>query len=142
MIEVEEVGGRKVTVFARSTAGNEPDFMLTHPRGDERRVVPREVANPVTDKICLLTVESFAGHGPAERFGLDKPAYVIRWLDSGKSQGVAPDSRVGEWVTWRIGPRGNDGLNHGELSLSPGLIFKTSARDLDPFLNLLDWAHR
>jgi hypothetical protein len=141
-IEVEDAGGRKVRIDAVSTAGTEPDFVLSEPRGEAKRRVPREVANPATEKICLLTVDRFASHGGRASFGLDRPAYRIRWLDSGKSQGTPPDPSVGAWITWTVGPRGEGGLNAGEVSTCPELIFMTGPADVDPFLNLLDWAYR
>ena len=95
-IEVEEVGKRKVVVDAQNTGGAEPDFVLVEPAPPTRRRVPREVVNPVTDKLSLLTVDSFAGHGAPETYGLDKPQYIIRWRDSGKSQGVPVDQKDGQ----------------------------------------------
>jgi hypothetical protein len=139
-IEVEEVGRRKAVVTAVSTAGEGPDFVLAGPQGAEARRVPAEVAAPVADKISFLTVDEFVAHGDPEAFGLDQPAYRITWFDSAKSQGVAPDSRSGQRITWTVGPRGSDGRNHGMISIAPGLVFKTSARDLDPFISLLEWA--
>lgn len=142
MIEVDEVGKRRAVIEAVGTAGSEPDFLLAIGAGGSKRRVPREVVNPVTDKICLLTVDGFVGHGPRDHFGLDRPQYVIRWRDSGKSQGVPPDKVSGQVVTWIVGPRGPDGKHAGEVDITPGLVFKTEGRDLDPFLNLLDWAGR
>jgi hypothetical protein len=141
-IEIEEAGKRKAVIVARSTSGEEPDFDLAEPASQPRRHVPREIVNPVVDKLALLTVEQFVGHGDAAAWGLDKPKYIIKWHDSGKSQGVAPDPASGQWVTWRVADRGPDGRHAGDLDSQPGLIMKTETRDLDPFLNLLEWAGR
>jgi hypothetical protein len=129
-------------IKAVGNTGNEPEFILAEPHGNERRRVPREVGNPVADKLVFLTVEKFVGHGDAAAFGLDRPRYVVRWHDSAKSQGVAPDSRSGQWITWRIADRGPDGSHVGDLDIAPGLAFKVRAADLDPFLSLLEWAGR
>jgi Domain of unknown function (DUF4340) len=139
-IEVEEVGRRKVVITALGNAGTEPDFALTEPKAEAQRRVPRELANPLTDKICFLTVDRFVGHGKPEAFGLDRPRYVVRWHDAATSQGVAPDSRKGQWVTWRIGERGPDGTHTCDLDIQPGLVFALPGRDLDPVINLLEWA--
>jgi hypothetical protein len=141
-IEVEEVGKRKVVISPVGNSGAEPEFELTEPRGQARRRVPKDVLVPVTSKICFLSVERFVGFGKPEAFGLDKPKYVVRWHDAATSQGAAPDSRKGQWVTWRIGERGSDGTHACDLDCQPGLVFKVDGRDLDAMINLLEWVGR
>jgi hypothetical protein len=141
-IEVDETGKRKVVIGAVGTAGNEPEFEVKSEGNGVRRRVPREILTPLTDKIASLGVERFVGHGKPEAFGLDKPRYVLRWHDSAKSQGVAPDSRSGQWVTWRVADRGADGMHACDLDIQPGLVFAIQGRDLDAIVSLLEWAGR
>lgn len=141
-IEVEEVGKRKVVISPVGNSGAEPEFELIEPRGQARRRVPKDVLVPVTSKICFLSVDRFVGFGKPEAFGLDKPRYLVRWRDAATSQGAAPDSRKGQWVTWRIGERGPDGAHTCDLDAEPGLVFKVDGRDLDAMINLLEWVGR
>jgi Domain of unknown function (DUF4340) len=141
-IEVEERGKRRAVATAISNAGSGPEFVLTEPHGAERRRIPLEIIEPVTSKLSFLGVERFVAHGKPEAFGLDQPRWVVKWHDSAKSQGVAPDTRSGQWITWRIAERGADGGYACDLDTQPGLIFRVEARDLDPFINLLEWSAR
>jgi hypothetical protein len=141
-IEVEEVGKRRAVISPVGNSGTEPEFELTEPAGQARRRVPRDVLVPLTSKIGFLGVERFVGYGKPESLGLDQVRYVVKWRDAATSQGAAPDSRKGQWVTWRIGERGPDGMHTCDLDVQPGLVFKVDGRDLDAMINLLEWVGR
>ncbi len=137
-VSIEEPGRRTVTMKAMLQPDRTIVWKYKGQEGDWAPL-PVEVSDPILTKVSLLTVKSFVSSRAVPEHGLDRPRLIVKWKDTIQQSEVKVNvDAPGQVMTWRVGARDGAGADFGEVDIHPGLVFQTEARDLDPFLNLLN----
>jgi len=140
-LEVEDGGGRKARFVGRP--GPDGLELVLMEDGREQKAVPRQGENNLVDraveKLVHNRVKGFLGERGSVPDPAARPRLTVRWLENPEGT-VRRIEHQGRWRTWIVGQPDETGDYPAISDYLPELVFVVGHEDIEPFLQLLDFA--